>query len=134
MAWVDVTSEDISNRWRPLTPGEAAIIDTLIADAQDILEETLEARGLTGIPSAPTDAERWQRAYIRVVATMVKRVLQNPEGFLSTAFTIDDYRQEYRRDSAVSAGVLYVSDLELNGLIPGARRRRGAFSIVLGNS
>jgi hypothetical protein len=130
MAWVGVTSVNISDRWRPLIPGEDSIIATLIQDAQDILEEALESRGILELP----DGERWRRAYVRVVATMVKRVLQNPEGYLSTAFTIDDYRQEYRRDSAVSAGVLYVSDLELDGLTPAARRRRGSFSIVLGSS
>lgn len=130
MALVAVTAADIANRWRELTPEESAIIDTLIEDAQDILDEALELRGILLAP----DSERWQRAYVRVVASMVKRVLQNPEGYLSTAFTIDDYRQEYRRDSAVSAGVLYLSDLELSGLIPGARRSRGAFTIVLGRS
>jgi hypothetical protein len=130
MPLVAVDASDIAARWRELTPAETAIIDTLIEDAQDILEEALELRGILVAP----DLERWQRAYVRVVASMVKRVLQNPEGYLSTAFTIDDYRQEYRRDSAVSAGALYLSDLELSGLIPDARRARGAFSIVLGKS
>lgn len=130
MAWVSVEASDIANRWRPLTPGETGIAPTLIQDAQDILEVELEQRSIL---AAPVDA-RWSRAYVRVVAGMVRRVLQNPEGYLSTAVTIDDYRREYRRDSAVSAGVLYVSDLEVAGLIPQARRKRGAFNVVLGNS
>ena len=94
MAWVDVTSMDIADRWRPLTPGEESIASTLIMDAQDILEGKLEQRGIYG-PPVPVDA-RWERGYVRVVAGMVRRVLQNPEGYLSTAVTIDDYRREYR--------------------------------------
>jgi len=129
--WVDVDASDIVNRWRPLTDGETAIAETLIEDAQDVLEGELERRGIT---EPPVGDDRWERSYIRVVATIVRRVLQNPEGYLSTAVTIDDYKREYRRDSAVSAGVLYVSDLELNALTPASRRKRGAFSIVLGNS
>ena len=123
-------ADDVANRWRPLTPGETAIIDTLIADAQDILQDELEARGLDKTP----DDARWSRSFIRTVANMVKRVLQNPEGYLSTAFTIDDYREEYRRDSAVSAGALYVTDAEALGLMPIARKARGAFTIILGRS
>jgi hypothetical protein len=63
---------------------------------------------------------------------MVVRVLHNPRGFLSEAVTIDDYRREYRRDAAVSAGVLYVTDAELDALTPQSSRRGGAFTIVLG--
>lgn len=125
MAWVTVIPTDITNRWRPLTAGEEAIAPTLIQDAQDILEEALEDLGVT---EASTDP-RWLRTYVRVVSGMVRRVLQNPEGYLSTAVSIDDFRREYRRDSAVSAGVLYVSDTELVALTPKERRRRGAFSI-----
>lgn len=128
MAWISVEPEAISSRWRPLTPAERIIAPTLIADAQDILEEALEGRGVI---EALTDP-RWRRSYARTVAVMVRRVLQNPEGYLSTAVTIDDYRREYRRDSAVSAGVLYISDLELDLLTPVARRKRGAFTITPG--
>lgn len=130
MAWATVDQSDVANRWRPLTPGELSIAPTLIADAQDELEDALEGRGVFGTPQSD---QRWTRRYVRVVAAMVRRVLQNPEGYLSTAVTIDDYRREYRRDSAVSAGVLYVSDAELEGMIPKDRRRRGAFSIAPGN-
>lgn len=125
--WVAVNADDITSRWRPLTEAETAIIGKLIADAQDILEEDAEVAGLS--PVADDDSRR-ARSYKRIVAGMVKRVLTNPEGILSFAETIDDYRREYRRDAAVSRGDLYVSDDELARLRPAeARRSRGAFSI-----
>ncbi|MEO5920615.1 MAG: Gp19/Gp15/Gp42 family protein [Pseudolysinimonas sp.] len=121
--WVAVDADAVASRWRPLTTSESAIVDTLIEDAQDILEGALEDSGVTGKPE-PTD-ERWERAYVRVVANMVRRLLINPEGYLEEEGP-DGYR--YRRDKTLSAGVLYVTDDELDRLLP--RRRRGAsFSI-----
>lgn len=125
MFWQSVTPEDIVKRWRALTPDEVSIIATVIDDARDILELAAEEAGITAI--MPGD-DRRVRTYIRIVSTMVIRVLKNPDGLLTE--TIDDYT--YRRDSAVSAGALYVSDSELDGIRPiDGRRRRGAFSIVL---
>jgi hypothetical protein len=125
MAWQIVTPADIVSRWRPLTPEEANIIASVIADAQDILEVAAED---AGIPEVTAGDGRRVRAYVRLVATMVIRVLRNPDGFLTE--TIDDYT--YRRDSAVSAGALYLSDDELGQLRPvGGPRRRSSFTIVL---
>lgn len=113
-AWVDVTADDIANRWRPLTPEEETISKALIEDAQDELEDALENIGVFGAP-VPQD-ERWERRYVRTVAAVVRRVLSNPEGYLVE--TIDGY--EYRRDKAVSTGALYVSEAEVDKF-----RRRG---------
>ena len=116
-AWVDVDDSDIVNRWRPLTPAEQATASTLIEDAQDILEEDLEELGYTSAP-VPQN-QRWERRYKRTIVAMVRRVLTNPEGYLSE--TIDGY--EYRRDKAIATGTLYLSDSELDGF---RRRRRGS--------
>jgi len=126
-AWVVVDVSDITGRWRPLTAEEAVIAPQLIIDASDELEDALENVGITGVP-IPTN-ERWERRYVRTVAAIVRRVLSNPEGYLVE--TIDGY--EYRRDKAVSSGALYVSDDEVEGFRPRARRRRGAFTIVPSN-
>jgi hypothetical protein len=119
--WFPVTDQDIVSRFRALETDEASTVDTMIADAQDILEDAAEADGI----AAPT-TERGERTYVRLVAGIVIRVLRNPDGYLTE--TIDGYT--YRRDSAVSAGLLYVSDDELNQLRPTVRPRRGAFTIV----
>lgn len=122
--WVAVDVSDVTDRWRPLTTIEASTAPTIIQDAQDMLEDQL---GDIGFLSAPVPEDvRWERKYVRVVATMVKRVLSNPDGYLSE--TGDDYT--YRRDSAVSAGLLYVDETELDVLRVAQRRRYGAFSIV----
>lgn len=106
-AWVAVDPGDISGRWRPLTSSEVTIAAMLIEDAQDELEDALSDIGFNGAPS-PTD-ERWERRYVRTVVAMVRRVLTNPDGYLSE--TIDGY--EYRRDKAISTGTLYVSESEI---------------------
>jgi hypothetical protein len=121
MTWPTVSKADIVSRFRELEADEDAVIQTMITDAQDIVDDAAEA---AGVPESTT--ERGERAYKRIVATVVIRVLRNPEGYLTE--TLDDYT--YRRDSAVSAGVLYVSDAEVEQLRPVARRRRGAFTIV----
>lgn len=61
-----------------------------------------------------------------VAASMVKRVMLNPEGWRSVAESIDDYREERTRDQALSDGSLRILGDELE-LLRG--RRRGAFSI-----
>lgn len=121
MPWFPVAPADVVSRFRPLDPDEAAVVEQMIQDAQDILEEAAEALDLP-VPST----ERGQRTYRRLVSAMVIRVLRNPDGYLTE--TTDGYT--YRRDSALSAGILYVSDDELEQLRPTTRRRRGAFTIV----
>ena len=119
-----VQQTDVEDRWRPLKAKEARIVERVLEDAADILETAAESRGIV-----LASTERAERTYKRIVSTMVIRVLKNPDGLLTE--TIDDYT--YRRDSAVSAGALYVSGEELDQLrTPRRRRRRGAFSIKLG--
>lgn len=130
MAWVDVTKDDIVKRWKPLTPAQEVIAATRLPDATNLIELALEDRG---IREAPTD-ERWQRLYAATAADMVIRYMQNPDGILSEAVTLDDFREERRRDSTTSTGRVYLSLDELAALIPRRKRRRGAFSIALGNS
>jgi hypothetical protein len=125
MGWQSVDVAAVQNRWRMLDADEARIAPTLIADAQDILETAAEHVGVT--EGVVAGNERLQRAYVRVVASMVARVLKNPDGFLTE--TEDAYT--YRRDSAVSSGALYVSPEEVGSLTPAPVRRRGAFSITL---
>lgn len=123
MTWHTVDIEDVQNRWRVLDADELRIAQTLITDAQDMVETAAEGFGVTAEVAA---SKRLKRAYVRVVASMVGRVLKNPEGLLTE--TEDTYT--YRRDSAISAGILYVSAEEIASLSPAVRRRRGAFTIT----
>lgn len=129
MEWPTVDPEDIESRWRPLTPAEETVAARRIEDAEAELQRALRLRGLL---EPPADDPQWEDIYTAVVVEMVRRFLLNPDGWLQESEAIDDYRRDRRRDSAVSAGLLYVTDDELAKLLP--RRRRRSFSIRLGAS
>lgn len=129
MAWPTVTKEAIESRWRVLTAAELTIVGQRIQDAEAELQYQLRLRGLT---EAPTGDAMWDTIYVATVAEMVRRVLLNPEGWLQESEAIDDYRRDRRRDSAVSTGLMYVSDAEIVKLLP--LRPRGAFTIRLGQT
>ncbi len=128
MAWPDVTADDIADRWRPLTPAETTVAETRIGDAE---AELILQLGLRGVTEPRSDA-RWVKVYIATVVEMVRRYLINTEGWSSESVTIDDYREDRRRDKAEPTGSIYVTDAEIGKLLP--RRRRGAFSIRLGQT
>jgi hypothetical protein len=116
---------DIEARWRPLTEQEAINADVLTDDAWEIL--------LTRRPNLEDDMAALtvsEPNVIRVVCAMVLRVLRNPDGLLEES--IDDYR--YRRDSVLSAGLLYATDDELADITPGRRRRSSVRLVVYGDA
>lgn len=123
-SWVAVVAGDITDRWRPLTSDEEDTVLALIQDASDMLEDAAERAGVTR-PASPT--ARWERTYTRIVVGMVRRVLRNPDGYLSER--IDDY--EYRRSDPATAGELYVATEDIDALRPitTGRPRGGAFTI-----
>lgn len=122
MFWFDVEADDIVKRWRLLEPAETSVVGQVIEDAQDIYEAAVEA---AGIPAPAPDDDRRERAYVRAIAYMVIRVFKNPDGILTE--TLDGYT--YRRDSAVSTGMLQPTADEIDQLRPVVRPRRGAFTI-----
>lgn len=106
---------DIEARWRPLTTQERLVAATYLDDAWWLLlarRPSLEADMGAGTVLAGN--------VVSVLATMVRRVLLNPEG--KSEESIDDYR--YRRDALVSSGVLHVTEDELSAVTPWAFRRR----------
>ena len=118
------TTADLVSRWRPLSAQEDTNGTTFLEDAWRILKRRLPdleadiAADGTGELAAET---------VRVMATAVLRVMKNPDG--KRQESIDDY--SWLRDKAVSAGLLYFSDDEIDELIPGGTGGRGAFSLSL---
>jgi len=114
-----VTVADLEARFRPLSEDERTVARALLDDAWAI--------ALTRRPSLDMDVANgvvsWGLA-VAVISAMVLRVLRNPNGVRQ--WSVDDYSET--RDSAVSAGVLYVSDEELALLSPGGTGD-GAFTI-----
>ncbi|MEW2011423.1 Gp19/Gp15/Gp42 family protein [Microbacterium sp. NPDC078814] len=114
------TITDLTERsFRPLTEAEKQVGSVLLEDAWNLI-----------LTHRPHVADRitepaFRALVVQVQCAMVLRVVKNPDGYLSEQ--IDDY--QYRRDAAVSAGALYVSDAELAllGNAPGAAE--GAWTI-----
>jgi Phage protein Gp19/Gp15/Gp42 len=115
------TIDDVEARFRPLTPAEQVVAETFLDDAWWLLLgrlPNLEANLDAGTVSTENA--------VRVVASMVVRVLRNPDGKVEES--IDDYR--YRRDALVSSGALHVTDDELADLTPGDFRRSRSVRMV----
>lgn len=116
---------DIESRWRPLTELEKTNAYTFLEDAWVML--------LSRRPSLQADMAEGKvlgANVRRVLATMVLRVLRNPEGFDSE--TIDDYT--YKRNALVSAGLLHVTPEELADVTPGRRLRGSVRAVIYGDA
>jgi hypothetical protein len=117
-------TSDLKERFfRDLTPREDQIAQTWLDDAWAMLlgrRPTLAADVTAGTVVENT--------VIRVLCAMVGRVFANPEGLLEES--VDDYR--YRRDSAVSGGLLYITPEELADVTPGRASHRSIRLIAYG--
>lgn len=113
--------QDIEDRWRPLTAAEIVIAPTLLDDAWWMV-----VGRRPNIEANMADGTVLEANVIRILASMVRRVLLNPEGLLEES--IDDYRM--RRDSLVSSGVLRIEPDELFDLSPSGTRRPNSVRLV----
>lgn len=120
------TVADIVNRWRPLSTQETTTATTLLEDAWVMLRRQLTQHGVDIDAEIASDPDL-SRDTVRVLSSAVIRVLKNPDG--KRQESIDDY--SWTRDNAVSAGMLYFTDDELDDLAPGAGGSNGAFSVNL---
>ncbi len=117
------TPDDVAARWRPLTPAEETVAETLVGDAS----RTLRARfpGIdASIAAGTVDAE----AAKQVVAGMVKRALIAPqEGVDSTSETVGPFSYSQRYSNALRNLFLTAADeLLIEGYRPRARSIRYA--------
>lgn len=113
------STSDIEDRWRPLTSAELAIAPAWLDDASAVVRAqfaTIDARITAGAPRA-TDVAG-------IVARMVMRVLQNPDGLIGRS--IDDYQET--RDRQAVRDQLYLTDADLTLLSP-VGTSANAFSI-----
>lgn len=116
-------TSDIEAIWRPLTDAETAVAWGQIQFASAIVRRKVplvDARLAAG--SLDWDLVRG------VVASMVQRVLLNPER--NSEFSVDDVR--VKKDASVASGGLYLSGDELILLLPvstAGSTTGGAFSI-----
>lgn len=114
-------SQDVANRWRPLTAEELSIVDTLILDASDIIRvrfPDVDARIVSGALA--------QSTVVRVVSGMVRRAMLNrdSEGITQGSETVGPFA--HSQTFANPNGNLYLSAddiraLELDGFSPKVR-------------
>ena len=116
------STADLEARWRPLSDQEKINGQTFLEDAWRLLRRRIQT--IEADIAADTSGDL-QADAVRVLATAVLRVMKNPDGIRQES--VDDY--SWTRDQAVSAGLLYISDDELNALIVDGTGPTGAFSI-----
>lgn len=114
----------LSRSLRTLTPQELAVGEQLLEDAWTLIVASRPSIA-DRIEAPGSDGTRTKALVVQIQVAMVLRVLNNPDGKLQEQ--IDDY--SWRRDSAVSTGLLYVSDAELGLLGSGDGASDGAFTI-----
>lgn len=124
MAGNPATSADLQSRsFRTLTANELNVGGTLLRDAWAIVVSA-KPSVTDRLDKNPPDMT-FKSLVVQTLCAMVLRVLSNPEGKLEERQ--DDY--QYRLDSAVSSGALYLSDAELARLSEGDDGADGAWTI-----
>lgn len=110
---LSVTAQDIESEWRPLTPAEAQTLAgkstaawTRIVALVPGIEDNIDA----GLVSQDTVKS--------VMASMIVRVLKNPDSVRTVQSSIDDYNGSRTLDNTVSSGELYLTDFEIGLLTP----------------
>lgn len=115
------TATDLSNRsLRTLTVKQLSVGAILLEDAWSVITAKLP----TSVERVEAD-EAFRALVVQVQCAMVLRVLNNPDGKFEESS--DDY--SYRRDQAVSTGMLYLSDAEESLLGAGDGGSEGAWTI-----
>lgn len=107
---------DVVARWRPLTTQETTNAETFLEDAWVMLKRRMTLLGVTDFEDQIDEDTDFAAEVVRILATAVLRVMKNPDG--KSRESIDDY--SWARDEAVSSGLLYFADDELDALVPGA--------------
>lgn len=118
------TVADVESRWRPLSAQETTNAQTFLDDAWVMIKRRLDLLGVNIEAQVQSDPDLLADV-VRVLATAVLRVMKNPDGKVRES--IDDY--SWSRDDAVSAGLLYFTDDELDGLVPGAGNDGRAYMV-----
>ena len=109
-----VTAKDVQDRLlnRTLTVEELETVETWIGDLLSDVRQRIP-----NLDELAADMD-YLALLKRVIFGAVKRVLDNPRGLRQMSVSIDDYTRAETVDSSASAGALYLSDAELELLIP----------------
>jgi hypothetical protein len=106
------TVDDVESVWRPLTDAEKVVADGLLVQAS----AKLRAR-VPNIDARVADSELVAALAKIAVVNAVKRVLQNPEATRQISETAGPFSRNVTVDTALSSGLLYISDDDLADLV-----------------
>lgn len=116
---VSVTQADIEKVWRHLTPAEAATVQGLSNSAWIRVVATVPGiESFMDVVPPATEPLVPMEAVQDVMASMIIRVLKNPDSARIISESIDDYTDGRTLDAAISSGELYVSAFEVQMLTP----------------
>ena len=113
---------DIAAVWQPLDPAEEILAPALLRQASTKLR--LEARRRNvDIDSLVFGDELIAEAAKDTVVNAAKRVLMNPEAARQMSVTTGPMTESKTMDTALSSGLLYLSDSDLADVFPPVPRR-----------
>jgi hypothetical protein len=116
---------DVEARWRTLSDQETLNAEVFLEDAWVMLKRRMALLEVADFEDSLDDDADLKADVVRILATAVLRVLKNPDG--KRQESIDDYT--WTLDQAVSAGLLYFTDDELDSLVPGSGVEGRAYSV-----
>ncbi|ARC55982.1 hypothetical protein AS850_02700 [Frondihabitans sp. 762G35] len=125
------SSDDVAEVWGDLTLAEEAKVDAWIAQASTKLRVKARKRNVDIDHLVETD-ELAKLTAKDAVVNAIKRVLMNPEGYRQKASTTGPFTESGTIDTALSTGLIYISDDDLDGLLPRTSNRIRSFRVRSG--
>ncbi|MDT0171027.1 hypothetical protein [Pseudarthrobacter sp. BRE9] len=118
---VTVEQSDIEKVWRPLTTEEAALVPGLSNRAWIRIRARFPDIETNTAPVPPaTEPLVSVDLVMDVMASMIVRVLKNPESLRVRSESIDDHTDAATLDAAISSGEMYLTEDEAALLTPRA--------------
>jgi hypothetical protein len=118
---VTVEQSDIEKVWRPLTAEEAALIPGLSNRAWIRIQARFPDIETNTAPVPPATEPLVSIDVVAdVMASMIVRVLKNPESLRVRSESIDDHTDAATLDAAISSGEMYLTGDEVALLTPRA--------------
>lgn len=130
---VSVTQADIEKVWRPLTSDEAVLVPGLSNRAWLRIVARFPDIDADMAPVPPATVPVVDPALVTdVMASMIVRVLKNPDSLRIRSESIDDHTDAATLDSTISSGEMYLSDEEAAMLTPRLVPVYGVYVLGLG--
>jgi hypothetical protein len=130
---VSVTQTDIEKVWRPLTAEEEALVSGLSNRAWLRIVARFPGLDADMVAVVPATVPLVDPELVKdVMASMIVRVLKNPESLRIRSESIDDHTDAATLDNTISSGEMYLSADEAEMLMPRVVPVYGMYVLGLG--